>query len=79
MKKIVFALTLGLLALITCGLAQAETPSKESVAIANAKPVKRTTPAPASTVKHLTGTKCTSRPLEQQGAGPRTMVTVCEM
>lgn len=79
MKKVVFALTLGFLALVTCGLAQAETPTKESVALANARSVKRATPAPANTVKHLTGTKCTQRPLEQQGTGPRTLVTVCEM
>ena len=72
------ALAFALLALITCKIALADetTPTKESIAIANAKPVKRTAPKPVTdTVKHL---DCKSRSTHALVQGTGTVI-VCEM
>lgn len=73
MNKLV-AIALVACSLLTGSIALADTtasPLANAVRVAKPAPIKPIT----STVKHLTGTKCVSRPLEQ-GTGN---VVVCEM
>lgn len=80
--KNALAIVVALLALITCKVALAETPeTKESSALAHARPVKRTVAqAPeTTTVKRLACKSRVTHVLVQQGTGPGSTVTVCEM
>ncbi len=78
MKKL-SVVALALIALLGARIANADTtapsPLANAVRVAKPAPVKPVTNA----VQHLVCKSRVTRPLEQQGAGPRTTVTVCEM
>lgn len=77
MKKLTVT-ALALIALLGARIANADTTAASP--LDHATRVVKAAPKPVpTTVQHLACKSRVTRPLEQQGAGPRTTVTVCEM